>query len=437
MLSELVKTYIADRETVKLEKHDKDTTSKQEQLSDPERSEYKANQQAIRKKINESFKPVNWLTDAAKRASQIQLATHAPKFIHSDAKSSSVNAAGMKGVVGAVGTHAISKPTIDVTGNAAALDVANFLLLSNDTETLWQQLARNNPEALREFTSSDKQLAEWVEGLTAAFKGSDFFSHSLSKQIYFPVADGDYHLVTPLFPTSLCHEVYGLTQHARFHEESKSARASRKSNTPCNDDVVNYIGMAEMSFGGSKPQNISLLNSQRRGLAYLLCSAPPTWRQTVSLPTKGKAALWRNYRWRVRGRIKALNQFLDKVEKYNNTNIRRARAQMVTGLLEEWLTLVATVRQVGNPGWSVECDLPLHEQCLLDPNRRDEDESSLFNNMMDSGEWRKLVADSYGQWLNKALSNKKRDLGDVESDKWSTELNDVLSRMRNDLESYL
>jgi len=437
MLSELVKTYIADRETVKLEKHDKDTASKQEKLSDPERSEYKANQQALRKKINESFKPVNWLTDAAKRASQIQLATHAPKFIHSDAKSSSVNAAGMKGVAGAVGTHAISKPTIDVTGNAAALDVANFLLLSNDTETLWKQLARNNPEALREFTSSDKQLAEWVEGLTAAFKGSDFFSHSLSKQIYFPVADGDYHLVTPLFPTSLCHEVYGLTQHARFHEESKSARASRKSNTPCNDDVVNYIGMAEMSFGGSKPQNISLLNSQRRGLAYLLCSAPPTWRQTVSLPTKGKAALWRNYRWRVRGRIKALNQFLDKVESYNNTNIRSARAQMVTGLLEEWLTLVATVRQVGNPGWSVECDLPLHEQCLLDPNRRDEDESSLFNNMMDSGEWRKLVADSYGQWLNKALSNKKRNLGDAESDKWSAELNDVLSRMRNDLESFL
>ena len=82
MLSELVKTYIADRETVKLEKHDKDTTSKQEQLSDPERSEYKANQQAIRKKINESFKPVNWLTDAAKRASQIQLATHALSLIH-------------------------------------------------------------------------------------------------------------------------------------------------------------------------------------------------------------------------------------------------------------------------------------------------------------------------------------------------------------------
>lgn len=437
MLSELVKTYIADRELVKLEKHDKDTSSKLEKLPDAEKSEYAANQKAIRETIEESFKPVNWLTDAAKRASQIQLATHAPKFTHSDAKSSSVNAVGLNGVAGMVGTHAISNPTIDVTGNAAALDVANLLLLSNDTEALWQQLASNNPEALREFATSDKQLAEWVEGLAAAFKDGVIFSHSLNKQIYFPVSNGDYHLVTPLFSTSLCHEVYGLIQYARYNEVSKSARASRRSNTPCKDDVVSYIDVAEMGFGGSKPQNISLLNSQRRGLAYLLSSAPPTWRQTVSLPTKGKAALWRNYRWRVRGRIKALNQFLDKVESYNNVNIRKTRAQMVTGLLEEWLTLVAAVRQAGEPSWSVDCDLPLHEQCLLDPNRRDADESSLFNNMMDTGEWRKLIADSYGQWLNKALSNNKRDLGDVESDEWSTELNNILSQVRNDLVSFI
>ena len=92
MLSELVRTYIADREAVKLEKHDKETTVKQEKLPDAERSEYAANQKAIRKTIEESFKPVNWLTDAAKKASQIQLATHAPKFTHSDAKSSSVKA---------------------------------------------------------------------------------------------------------------------------------------------------------------------------------------------------------------------------------------------------------------------------------------------------------------------------------------------------------
>lgn len=437
MFSELVKAYIADREAVKLENHDKVTSSQQEKLSGVEKTEHAENQRAIREEINVSFRPSNWLTDASKRASQIQLATHAPKFTHSDAKASSVNAAGVKGVPGRVGTHCVTNPTIDVTGNAAALDVANLLLLSDGTEKLWQQLVNDNPEALQEFSTSDKQLNEWVEGLSSAINGGEYSAHTLSKQVYFPVDEGGYHLITPLFPTSLCHEIYELTKSARFDEVSKNARASRKSNSPSDDDVVNYIGVAEMGFGGSKPQNISLLNSQRRGLAYLFSCAPPTWQQSIRLPTKRKAALWTNYRWRVRSRIKALNQFLDKVANYNNEKIRNTRAQMVTGLLEEWLTLVATIRQAGTPGWSLDSALPLHEQCLLDPWRRDPDESSLFNQAMDNGEWRKQVADDYGQWLNKALSSKKRDLGDVESDKWSTELNDMLSRMRNDLESFL
>lgn len=437
MLSELVRSYIADRELVKLEKHDKETASKHAKLPDAEKPEFIANQHAVRDEIQQSFKPENWLTDAAKRASQIQLATHAPKFIHGDAKSSSVNAAGIKGIAGAVGTHAINKVTVDVTGNAAALDVANLLLLSDQTETLWQQLASNNTASLKDFADGDAQLNQWKEGFLRAVNNAEISSHSLGKQIYFPVDDGEYHLITPLFATSLCHESYGLTQYARFSEASKSARACRKSNNSCSDDVVSYIGMAEMSFGGSKPQNISLLNSRRRGIAYLLSSAPPTWRQSVSLPTKGRDALWRNYRWRVRGRIRALNQFLDKVEHYNNEKIRRTRQQMVTGLTEEWLTLVAKIRKAGAAGWSIQSELPLHQQCLLDPDRRDSDESSPFNQMLDTGDWRKQVADDFGLWFNNALSNKKRDLGDEESRRWSSELNDMLSRMRNDLESFL
>lgn len=438
MLSEVVRSYIAGREAVKLEKHDKETASKQEKLTDSEKSEYLASRQTVRLNIQESFKPKNWLTDAAKRASQIQLSTHAPKFIHGDARSSSVNAVRVKGIPGAVGTHIIEQITMDVTGNAAALDVANLLLLSDDGEPLWQEISRNNTDALKDFASTDEQLEEWKKGLLAAVNGAEFFSHSLSKQVYFPIDDSNnYHLITPMFPTSLCHEVYGLTQHARFDDTSKNARACKKSNVACEDDVVNYIAVAEMSFGGSKPQNISLLNSQRRGLAYLLSSAPPTWKQNIRLPTNGKSALWRNYRWRVRGRIRALNQFLNKVEHYNNINIRNTRQQMVTGLLEDWLTLVASIRGAGAPGWSRQSDLTLQEQCLLDPDRRDEDDSSPFNQLLDNGEWRQQVADDFGQWLNKSLSSRKRELGDKESQLWSNELNGMLSRMRNDLESFL
>ena len=110
---------------------------------------------------------------------------------------------------------------------------------------------------------------------------------------------------------------------------------------------------------------------------------------------------------------------------------------MVTGLIDEWLTLVASIRELGSPGWSADCELTLQEQCLLDPKRRDDDDDSAFNQMLDTGEWKARIADDFAQWLNGALRNTKRDLADAEAGIWSGELKNAIAVLRNDLEQYL
>ena len=437
MLSEKVSSYIAGKEVDKLEKHDKETDSQCGKLPEAEQPAFLAVQQTKRAKIQQAHSPDQWLTDASKRAAQIQLATHATKYIHSDAKASSVNAAGLKGRADRIGSHRVSALSIDVTGNAAVLDVANLLLLVHDGEALWQQISSDNRVSLKPFSKDDQQLTEWMHGFRVAISGSEFASHTLGKQTYFPVGDGSYHLIAPLFPTSLCHEMYGIVQSARFGETAKQARAARKAGKGAEHAVVSYTNSAEMTFGGSKPQNISLLNSQRRGVAYLLSCAPPVWQNRGRLPVRGKAAFWKSYHWRVRHQLKALNRFLDKVQHYNNVNIRNTRRNMVSALVDNWLSFVASIRELGSPGWSLKSELSLHEQCLLDPKRRDDDEDSPFNHMIDTGEWKIKVSDDFAQWLNRSLSNSKRDLADAEAAVWAAEIKDAISVFRNDLERFL
>ena len=77
------------------------------------------------------FNPITWLTDAAKRAKQISLATHAAKFTHSDAKASSILVSDVNSEsIAYMITASLKNKAIDAVGNAAALDVAKLLKIS-------------------------------------------------------------------------------------------------------------------------------------------------------------------------------------------------------------------------------------------------------------------------------------------------------------------
>ena len=102
----------------------------------------------------------------------------------------------------------------------------------------------------------------------------------MAKQLYWlagdtPHDDGHYHLLQPMFSSTLAHAVHAEIQDARFGETNKAARQARRENKPAETMYRDYRNLVVRKLGGTKPQNISQLNSERGGTNYLLPSLPP------------------------------------------------------------------------------------------------------------------------------------------------------------------
>src|SRR5690606_30278650 len=115
-------------------------------------------------------------------------------------------------------------------------------------------------------------------------KTTRFSSDTRAKQVYWciaddPIDDANYHLLQPLFSSSLAHEVHQQINDARFGEQNTAARQAYFKKSPHSQSYRDYRGLVMRKLGGTKPQNISQLNSERRGVNYLLSSLPPRWKQ--------------------------------------------------------------------------------------------------------------------------------------------------------------
>ena len=77
-LSAFIAEYIAGRRQTKLEAFDKEAAKRSDTDS--------ATLAAERRELELRYEPKAWLTDAAKRAGQINLVTHVAKFTHGDSK---------------------------------------------------------------------------------------------------------------------------------------------------------------------------------------------------------------------------------------------------------------------------------------------------------------------------------------------------------------
>jgi CRISPR-associated protein Csy1 len=235
------------------------------------------------------YLPANWIANAAHRVSQIQQVTHALKFTHPDARGSSLSVAGNP-LVGdeMVGTHTVAKTlSPDVVGNAAALDVYKLLRLAVGGKSILDLAVADDP-ALAEALSDDADLAQaWMAAFAtlAQAKGQPI-SNKLAKQVYWPVeVKTTITCSHRLFPTSLVHGVWKRIREDRFSDEAKAAREAKRNGLDHPHGYREYLNVAIQNFGGTKPQNISQLNSERYGENFLLPSLPPNWQSRRHSPT--------------------------------------------------------------------------------------------------------------------------------------------------------
>lgn len=410
--------FISDRRDTKLKK-EKDA-AKQEQLKS-------------------DHEPAVWIASAASRAKHIQIVTHAIKYAHPDARGSSLHSEGNQSAgEGLIGTHSIQGAVkMDAVGNAAALDVFSFLSREVDGKPLWQRAVEKDSALFAALPGGEEEKQAWIESFASIVgsKGKPA-SHALAKQLYWPLPDGGYHLLGPLFPSSLAHRAWEILKEGRFSKSAKAAHKARWENKPHTDGYRVWPGLTIQKFGGDNSQNISSFNSQRHGEAWLLSSAPPAWSsQRLRPPFRVDNVFQRlEQAGEVENKLLELGQYLLKVQDVNNVRIRQERARRVEEIIDDVLQYAVAVRTLPG-GWSADpaCRLP-KSQCLwLDPGRGRED--AAFAAAVADMDWVAEVARSFGIWINGWLKKARLPVGDDAFRAWRDAFADSLREILEGMEA--
>lgn len=406
-----IKEYIAGRRQTKLEAFDKEAAKRS--------GEDAAAIAAERRALELRYMPVAWLTDAAKRAGQISLVTHAAKFTHGDSKSSSLYSE-IQVQEGYLGSATLTCLKMDFDGSAATFDVAKLLQTMVDGDSLLACLQRGDHTPLAAFTDDTEQLNEWVAGFSRALSTGEPTSHKLAKQSYFPVKDG-YHLLSPLFATSFVHALHQKMIALRFGDEIKAVWKARREKTWYPQPLVLFPGAAEMHFGGTKPQNISYLNSVRGGRVWLLSAQPPQWKRVQKPPVNLRSVFMPGgvFDRRANDAVQLLVSLLVRTGDYNNHRIRETRDAYIDALIDLLFVVVAEYQREEWQNWTLKCSqLKAHQQLWLDPWRTKTDEA--FRLERDKDDWQNGVAEDFALWLNARLRKELPEVGAVEKREWET-----------------
>jgi len=235
----------------------------------------------LKEECEELFKLEKWLPDAAKRAGQISMSTHPCTFSHPSSRKnkngyvSPIIANVQKQNDGFLRSGNVEVQS-DALGNAAALDVYKFLnLIMNDGKKLIYHIEKNSEISKSLLNIKDHTYEQLRNGFLKMINSSqDLITSEKIKQVYFPVYD-DYHQLSVLSNSGIIYNIKERINSMRFSDEVKEKRAKRKKEEYSESGYSEIFELTSIGYGGTKPQNISVLNSQNGGKAYLLRSMPP------------------------------------------------------------------------------------------------------------------------------------------------------------------
>lgn len=388
--------------------------------------------QATLSELKDKYYLDNWLKDAAKMATQLYFGTHTSKGIHSDAKGDNIIFS--RNIQhDYVGTHSVNSQLLDANGNAAALPLAAFFDYPVTEYYRMRDVILQCPDSIRGCLGSDANRSEEYQQLfydCLSRQPQQPKTHERNKQILWPISHDDdcYHVLVPLHPSVLTHELYQNIQQRRWSDEAKTARENRKTPSKEQFPYQDIMNLATVKLGGTKPQNISLLNSRQGGVQYLLPSIPPRFLTRDFYLPKGVKSLFSSasYKYRMRPRISALLTLFNL--EHNTIHIRNARDGFIAEILADTFH-IATKLQQQPTGWSKDyLHLDKSQKIWLDP---DNEEQSQFKLQSD---WKNEIANQFAHWLQAELINgiksthklKKSDFADPEFHYWKNEIEEAI-----------
>ena len=360
--------------------------------------------EAFLKEEKKNYSPEQWFRKSLKMAEQLRFGTHTSKGIHSDAKGDNIIFRGETDD-SIVGTHTVKSHLLDANGNAAALPLAAFFEYPVTPEYTMRDVILSQHKHLK--FSSDEQLSKkyqkaFFQCLSAGVKAPT--THERNKQILWPIQaeNNQYHVLVPLYPSVLAHEFFANINERKWGDEVKKARETRKKAT---QDPVAYhdlLDLASVQLGGTKPQNISLLNSRQGGRQYLLPSLPPIFKaRSFSLSKKDdKLFSSLSYNYRVRWEINELIEVMKNPS--NNVRLRDYRDDLIARILRKTFDIAIGLQQQA-AGWSQAYpNLELEYKIWLDPNRDD----ARFVQRKEQMHWQEKIMRDFASWLQSTLQKQ-------------------------------
>lgn len=356
----------------------------------------------VKEKAKEKEKtPVEWLQNIATKASQCRIGTHIGRFVHPSANVLLQDMLPEADVKGYVTTSSVNCD-IDISTNAAYLGTAKFLLLElDDGITVYEHMKKDPIFLAKELSDLDMDFV----ALQQAFLSADDASVTTAtderlRQVYFPLENKDYHLLTVLPPSSVAIELRKRIRDMEFH-----AKQVRKNEIP-DTSYETVFDLTEIAYGGTKPQNISTQNSNNGGRTYLLPSLSPLWKELqVTIPNEEffvNTVYVKDYR--------ELFQELHKTyRQYKNNMEIRATARKQECCIIDSVLIKAYALQEKAPGWSHNTNLDKAECIWLDGEYAREQQNQ---------DWQEEIAEKFAKWFvdnyKKINGRNSVELGDAE-----------------------
>ena len=379
------------------------------------------------------------ILEKGRKANGMAIATHTAKGIHPDMKikhTTNLSVCIEKlATLSELGSHVLNSQgsLADATGdgayNAAAYELYLLLDCTVDATTLGALLQSGDCDAVSALNDEPTQAKKTAEDVIFLLESKFviLISQIFCKQIYWlsgidPSSDKDYCLLAPLYPASLVHQAYLQIHPTRYGLKNLAARKARRDGKAHDGAYEEYPDWALQKMGGTKPQNVSHLNSERRGDNYLLSSLPPpAWKNTQRyLPLHANSVFERAFGARptVRGVVKVFLAFL-LTDPESNRHTSQKVEDFLDSLIDE-LIVYAGELQSQAAGWSLNehyDDLALPEKLWLDPERADIEQEAEFAQHWHRKEWPAQVGKRFAQWLNAQLQGKL-PVGDAEAREW-------------------
>ena len=350
--------------------------------------------------------PADWFDAMVMHMNECHLASHVGKFTNPDIKTTVCSHS--KKMAGYVTTGG-STCSLDILIPAQYLGSASLLLspVTPDKNVLEAVITRDKEleKELELLSLPIEKLQKKVQEMLEDSQKEPEATDTHLRQVYFPIAEGEYHLLSVMPSSSLALEMYQRIRAINGHKIDCCNKKSENYGKPCEE----VTGLTMIGFGGSKPLNISALNSRCGGKTYLLSSLPPSLpARKIRLP---KSDFFRESIW-YKQQSSALYRLHAYMKQDRNTiEIRQAIHDLVDEMISAVLFAAYQIR-AEKIGWNEEeaySQLPTAQKIWLDDAYAEERKET---------SWADDISSSFARWVirsyEKLLGEDAIKLGDAE-----------------------